>query len=724
MTLNDLPHQVLLRLADWLRADLGGGGGGGGSGGGGGGGGGCGGGGGGGGGGARPAPPVILVHGVFGAGKSHLLVAMLWFLQRALRGASRHGRPCKVLLAALTNVAVDNVVEGLLRQAEADGEAEPDVVRVGSVRRIAAAVLPHSTHGKLSATEEQSTKRELTRELSTAPAAEQHALKQAIALIDSGRMAARARALHQFTVVGATCAATGLACMQGLKFDFVLLDECSQLTEPASLLPLYRLGCERLIAVGDPMQLPPTLATPPPGFAAAYAANAAAAFAAHSSTSRAGGAPAAAPGPAAGGAGLSLTLFERLARCGLEPVMLRAQYRCHPTISALASHLFYGGRLVDGLGSATAAAAARAPLLPGLPTVSFQHVANGVEQAQRGGSISNAAEASRVARVLGSLVGCGLEPERLGVVCMYRAQAVAIRTHLEERGLAGAVTVSTVDAFQGAERDVILVSTCLTATCGAPDTAREALRFIGDPRRLNVTLTRARHHLLVFGHADVLQSVPAWAVVLDVAASLPAEFVTGHGVEGILVESSDAEVDAALAGAGDGVGVVAADSAGSAADAFDAAQGARADELQLLMAARREKLTRIELMGTRMHSELAAKMDVGVRVNPMLRNMYLSSNSNADESGGAASSGTEEGAAAAPADGGANTRVVVDLLEAGSESDDGELGGCGPAAAAAAASDGSVASVSSRMGSTRDEVVLADEFDGGEAEQALELLDF
>ena len=712
MTSDDLSHQVLLRLADWLRADLGGGGGGGG-----------------GGGARRPAPPVILVHGVFGAGKSHLLVAMLWFLQRALRGASRHGRPCKVLLAALTNVAVDNVVEGLLRQAEADGEAEPDVVRVGSVRRIAAAVLPHSTHGKLSATEEQSTKRELTRELSTAPAAEQHALKQAIALIDSGRMAARARALHQFTVVGATCAATGLACMQGLKFDFVLLDECSQLTEPASLLPLYRLGCERLIAVGDPMQLPPTLATPPPGFAAAYAANASAAFAAHSSTSRAGGAPAAAPGLPAGGAGLSLTLFERLARCGLEPVMLRAQYRCHPTISALASHLFYGGRLVDGLGSTAEAAAARAPLLPGLPTVGFQHVGNGVEQAQRGGSISNAAEASRVARVLGSLVGCGLEPERLGVVCMYRAQAAAIRTHLEERGLAGAVTVSTVDAFQGAERDVILVSTCLTATCGAPNTAREAHRFIGDPRRLNVTLTRARHHLLVFGHADVLQSVPAWALVLDVAARLPPQFATGHGVEGVLVEASYAETAAAQAGAGDGVGVVAADGAGSAdsegsaANAFDAAQGAQ-DELQLLMAARREKLTSIELMGRRMHSELAAKMDVGVRVNPMLKKMYLSSNSNADESGGAASSGTEVGAAVPGADGGANTRVV-DLLEAGSESDDGELGGCGPAAAAAVAADGSMASVGSRAGSTRDEAELADELDGGEAEHlALELLDF
>ena len=195
------------------------------------------------------------------------------------------------------------------------------------------------------------------------------------------------------------------------------------------------------------------------------------------------------------------------------------------------------------------------------------------------------------------------------------------------------------------------------------------------------------------------------------------------------IEASYAETAAAQAGAGDGVGVVAADGAGSAdsegsaANAFDAAQGAQ-DELQLLMAARREKLTSIELMGRRMHSELAAKMDVGVRVNPMLKNMYLSSNSNADESGGAASSGTEVGAAVPGADGGANTRVV-DLLEAGSESDDGELGGCGPAAAAAVAADGSMASVGSRAGSTRDEAELADELDGGEAEHlALELLDF
>ena len=34
---------------------------------------------------------------------------------------------------------------------------------------------------------------------------------------------------------------------------------------------------------------------------------------------------------------------------GLRPLMLRTQYRVHPTISRLASELFYGGRLRDGV---------------------------------------------------------------------------------------------------------------------------------------------------------------------------------------------------------------------------------------------------------------------------------------------------------------------------------------------------------------------------------------
>ena len=38
-----------------------------------------------------------------------------------------------------------------------------------------------------------------------------------------------------------------LRCMQ-----VVLLDECSQMTEPMSLLPVARFNCSKLVVVGDP----------------------------------------------------------------------------------------------------------------------------------------------------------------------------------------------------------------------------------------------------------------------------------------------------------------------------------------------------------------------------------------------------------------------------------------------------------------------------------------
>lgn len=44
----------------------------------------------------------------------------------------------------------------------------------------------------------------------------------------------------QVRVVGVTCAACLFPCMDDLRFPVVVLDECSQVTEPASLLPIAR----------------------------------------------------------------------------------------------------------------------------------------------------------------------------------------------------------------------------------------------------------------------------------------------------------------------------------------------------------------------------------------------------------------------------------------------------------------------------------------------------
>ena len=40
--------------------------------------------------------------------------------------------------------------------------------------------------------------------------------------------------------------------MINLVHQVVLLDECSQMTEPVSLLPIAKFDCHRLVLVGDP----------------------------------------------------------------------------------------------------------------------------------------------------------------------------------------------------------------------------------------------------------------------------------------------------------------------------------------------------------------------------------------------------------------------------------------------------------------------------------------
>ena len=85
--------------------------------------------------------------------------------------------------------------------------------------------------------------------------------------------------------------------------------------EPLSMLPVARFKCERLILVGDPKQLSPIVEG----------------------------------SEAENSSGLEMTLFERLEKMGHGTAMLRTQYRCHPSISAICNTMFYDGCLRDGV---------------------------------------------------------------------------------------------------------------------------------------------------------------------------------------------------------------------------------------------------------------------------------------------------------------------------------------------------------------------------------------
>ncbi|XP_066174450.1 5'-3' DNA helicase ZGRF1 [Sylvia atricapilla] len=406
--------------------------------------------------------PITIIRGVFGAGKSYLLSVVILFLVQLFESSEAtegpRATPWKLLIASSTNVAVDRILLGLL-----DLGFE-DFIRVGSIRKITKAILPHSLHAGSGNENEQLKELLALMKEDLTPAEKIYVRKS----IEQHKLGTNKTILQQVKVVGVTCAACPFPCLNTLKFPVVMLDECSQMTEPASLLPIARFQCEKLVLVGDPKQLPPTIQ----GSESVHEQ------------------------------GLEQTLFDRLCLMGHNPILLRTQYRCHPALSAIANELFYDGNLMDGISEED-----RTPLLEWLPTLCFYSV-HGMEQIERDSSFYNMAEAHFTVKLIQSLIASGIEGAAIGVITLYKSQMYKIQNLLSEVHSEAfevkPVQVSTVDAFQGAEREIIVLSCVRTRQFG----------FIDSEKRMNVALTRAKRHLLIVGSLPCLSRNRLWGRVI------------------------------------------------------------------------------------------------------------------------------------------------------------------------------------------------------------------
>ncbi|XP_068706006.1 5'-3' DNA helicase ZGRF1-like isoform X2 [Montipora foliosa] len=416
-------------------------------------------------------PPVSLIHGVFGAGKSYLLSVIVLYLVELFnvkdslnqQSASSHS---KILVSSTTNVAVDRILLSLLDMGF------EDFVRVGSIRKIAKPVLPYSVHSTGSDNQELKELQALLKGQLT-PAERTHVRKS----IERHKQGENKKKLSLVRVVGVTCAASVFPHLDKLKFPVLLLDECSQMTEPVSLLPMARFECQRLVLVGDPKQLSPTIQGSEPEHEA----------------------------------GLEQTLFDRLIKMGYEATLLRTQYRCHPAISAVSNRLFYDNKLLDGV-----TAEDRSPVLDLIPTLCFYNVAKGKEECGSDGSYYNEAEARFVVFVIECLLKSGVEPAQIGVITLYKSQLHTIANNLTASRASShaelkAIQISTVDAFQGGEKDIIILSCVRTDHIG----------FIDCDRRTNVALTRAKRHLVIIGNLKMLSCNTLWGKVIDHCREAP-----------------------------------------------------------------------------------------------------------------------------------------------------------------------------------------------------------
>jgi superfamily I DNA and/or RNA helicase len=164
-----------------------------------------------------------------------------------------------------------------------------------------------------------------------------------------------------------------------------------QCTELGAIVPVVQRGCARLVLAGDHCQLPPSVQS-----------------------------------QEAERRGLSLSLYGRLVRLGLEPFFLDTQFRSHPKLVEFVASEIYGGKLKSGITGTDR------PALPGFawpdPGVPLAFVEMGAENREEveGESKQNSAEGNKVLDVLQEVLAAGACPVTdVGIITPYVAQVRA-----------------------------------------------------------------------------------------------------------------------------------------------------------------------------------------------------------------------------------------------------------------------------------------------------------
>uniref|UniRef100_A0A1I7XFY1 DNA helicase n=1 Tax=Heterorhabditis bacteriophora TaxID=37862 RepID=A0A1I7XFY1_HETBA len=220
-------------------------------------------------------------------------------------------------------------------------------------------------------------------------------------------------------------------------------------------------------------------------------------------------------------AGLSQSLFERLVLLGNRPIRLQVQYRMHPVLSAFPSNVFYEGSLQNGVTETERQLRGidwEWPV-PDRPMI-FWSCYGQEEMSASGTSFLNRTEAANVEKLASKLIKCelifvkprgGMRPEQIGIITPYEGQRSYIVQYMHSQGTLNSklyenMEIANVDAFQGREKDLIIV-TCVRSN------EHSGIGFLNDPRRLNVALTRAKYGLIIIGNAkvvSVLARQPLW----------------------------------------------------------------------------------------------------------------------------------------------------------------------------------------------------------------------
>ncbi len=407
------------------------------------------------------AKDVAIVHGPPGTGKTTTLVEAIY--------ETLH-RENQVLVCAQSNMAVDWISEKLVDRGvsvlrignpsrvndkmlsftyERRFESHPDYTQLWSIRKAI-----RELYGRIRKSSDREQVR--TKINSLKDRATELEIRINEALFSEAR------------VIACTLVGSANRILTGQKFGTVFIDEAAQALEAACWIAIRK--ADRVILAGDHCQLPPTVKD-----------------------------------PQALRAGLGYTLMQAIVKNRPETVsLLKVQYRMNDEIMRFSSDWFYGG------------------MLESAPEVRYRSIldfdtpiewintegmdCNEEFVGENYGRINKPEAELSIAQLKSYILKIGKErflEEKIdvGLISPYKAQVQYLRQLIRKdnffKPYRSAITINTVDGFQGQERDVILISLVRANEEGQ-------IGFLNDLRRMNVAITRARMKLIILGDVSTL----------------------------------------------------------------------------------------------------------------------------------------------------------------------------------------------------------------------------
>ena len=389
---------------------------------------------------------LTIVHGPPGTGKTTTLI-------EAIIQLIKNGE--KILVSAPSNTAVDNISKGLIQQGV-------KLLRVGNISKVDEIIFPHTPEGKLSNSKQQKEIKELKfraeefrkmalkykRSFGKAEREQRNLLFKEVKNIRTEIKKLRAYNEEKLFLEADVIAGTPIglydAEINRMHFKTLVVDEAGQCIEPLAwcIFPL----ADKIVLAGDHWQLPPTVLS-----------NDAARL------------------------GFNKSILEVAIDRTLDVFLLNTQYRMRESIAGFSSHYFYNNLLLTAVHLNNIGVH--------LTFIDTAGSGNNEKRGPDGTSLQNEGELQLVQKIIETE---NLDPITTALISPYSGQVSAAKEILTKQ-----LRISTIDSFQGQEKETIIVSLVRSNDDGD-------IGFLKDYRRMNVAITRAREQLFVIGDSATI----------------------------------------------------------------------------------------------------------------------------------------------------------------------------------------------------------------------------